>query len=226
MRSPHRLAGLRSFHLDTRARQADIGCMTANASRDVIIAGAGMAPAAPGATPAMAGEMQAANRNAINAKGFELEARRIARLMASNPHPIYTSLAEQLDRLRRQAMLRSDDSIEFLKQALEIARTAVIAERLDAEGRLDENAHLLDPHIGALTQIVEQYKPEDTPVIVTDVVRDIDAIARQVTYSGWNDSQPGDKAARREIRLVLQKYALPLTGPLFDNAYAYIRENY
>ena len=152
--------------------------------------------------------------------------RRIARLMASNPHPIYTSLAEQLDRLRRQAMLRSDDSIEFLKQALEIARTAVIAERLDAEGRLDENAHLLDPHIGALTQIVEQYKPEDTPVIVTDVVRDIDAIARQVTYSGWNDSQPGDKAARREIRLVLQKYALPLTGPLFDNAYAYIRENY
>jgi type I restriction enzyme R subunit len=152
--------------------------------------------------------------------------RRIARLMASNPHPIYTSLAEQLDRLRRQAMLRSDDSIEFLKQALEIARTAVIAERLDAEGRLDENAHLLDPHIGALTQIVEQYKPEDTPVIVTDVVRDIDAIARQVTYSGWNESQPGDKAARREIRLVLQKYALPLTGPLFDNAYAYIRENY
>lgn len=33
------------------------------------------------ATPAMVGEMEAANRNAINAKGFELEARRIARLM-------------------------------------------------------------------------------------------------------------------------------------------------
>ena len=33
-------------------------------------------------------------------------------------------------------------------------------------------------------------------------------------------------AARREIRLVLQKYQLPVTGPLFDNAYAYIRENY
>jgi uncharacterized protein (DUF1501 family) len=33
------------------------------------------------ALPAMVGEMEAANRNAINAKGFELEARRIARLM-------------------------------------------------------------------------------------------------------------------------------------------------
>lgn len=152
--------------------------------------------------------------------------RRIKRLMAEHPHPVYQSLAEQLDRLRRQAIVRAEDSIEFLKKALEVARKAVMAERLDAEGQLDESAYLLDPNIGALTQIVEQYKPENTPVIVTDVVRDIDTIARQVTYSGWNESQPGDKEARKQIRLVLQKYALPVTGPLFDNAYAYIRENY
>ena len=152
--------------------------------------------------------------------------RRIKRLLAEHPHPVYQSLAEQLDRLRRQAIVRAEDSIEFLKKALEVARKAVMAERLDAEGQLDESAHLLDPNIGALTQIVEQYKPDNTPVIVTDVVRDIDTIARQVTYSGWNESQPGDKEARKQIRLVLQKYALPVTGPLFDNTYAYIRENY
>jgi uncharacterized protein (DUF1501 family) len=45
------------------------------------LSGSGMAPPMPGASAAMSGEMQAANRNAINAKGFELEARRIARLM-------------------------------------------------------------------------------------------------------------------------------------------------
>lgn len=152
--------------------------------------------------------------------------RRLKRLMTDHPHPVYTSLAEQLERLRRQAIVRAEDSVEFLKKALEVARKAVMAERLDAEGVLDEAQHLLDPNIGALTQIVEQYKPDNTPVIVIDVVRDIDTIARQVTYSGWNDSQPGDKEARKQIRLVLQKYALPVTGPLFDNAYAYIRENY
>lgn len=152
--------------------------------------------------------------------------RRIARLIADHPHPIYQSLAEQIERLRRQAINRAEDSVEFLKKALQIAKTAVQAERLDADGRLDASLRLLDPNIGALTQIVEQYKPANTPVIVTDVVRDIDSIARQVTYSGWNDSQPGDKAARREIRLVLNKYGLPPTGPLFDNAYAYISENY
>jgi uncharacterized protein (DUF1501 family) len=45
------------------------------------LTGSRMAAPMPGASAAMAGEMQAANRNAINAKGFEVEARRIARLM-------------------------------------------------------------------------------------------------------------------------------------------------
>jgi type I restriction enzyme R subunit len=39
-------------------------------------------------------------------------------------------------------------------------------------------------------------------------------------------NQPDDKAARIQIRLLLKKYALPVTGLLFDNAYAYIREDY
>jgi type I restriction enzyme R subunit len=152
--------------------------------------------------------------------------RRIKRLLEKNDHPVYRSLAEQIERLRRLAITRASDSIEFLKKALEVARQAVIAERLEAEGQLDTALHLLDPNIGALTQIVEQYKPEHTPVIITDLVRDIDTIAKQVAFAGWNESQPGDREARKQIRLVLAKYALPATGPLFDNTYAYIRENY
>jgi hypothetical protein len=31
---------------------------------------------------------------------------------------------------------------------------------------------------------------------------------------------------QRELRKALKKYGLPLTGPLFDNAYSYVRENY
>jgi uncharacterized protein (DUF1501 family) len=51
------------------------------AVRDIAAAASAAAPAGAMAPNGMAGEMQAANRNAINAKGFELEARRIARLM-------------------------------------------------------------------------------------------------------------------------------------------------
>jgi type I restriction enzyme R subunit len=157
---------------------------------------------------------------------FTVIDRRISRLLADRPHPVYQSLADQLDRLRRQAIIRAEDSIEFLKKALEVAKNAVIAERMDAEGRLDDALLLLDPNIGALTQIVEQYKPENTPVVIDALVKDIDAIAKQVAYAGWNESQPGDREARKQIRLVLGKFKLPTSGPLFDNTYAYIRENY
>jgi type I restriction enzyme R subunit len=152
--------------------------------------------------------------------------RRIQRLLERNDHPVYRSLAEQIERLRRLAITRASDSIEFIKKALEVARQAVIAERLEADGQLDTALHLLDPNIGALTQIVEQYKPTNTPVVIDDLVRDIDTIAKQVAFAGWNESQPGDREARKQIRLILTKYALPATGPLFDNTYAYIRENY
>jgi type I restriction enzyme R subunit len=151
---------------------------------------------------------------------------RIQRRLAANPHPVYQSLAEQIERLRKQVIRRAEDSIDFLKQALEVARIAVQAERLEAEGRLDEAEPLLDRNIGALTQIVNAYKPKGTPVIVDDVVRDIDSIVKQSRYTGWNETQEGDRTVRRELRMTLKKYALPLTGPLFDNAYAYIRENY
>lgn len=157
---------------------------------------------------------------------FTVIDRRIARLLADHPHPVYQSLADQLDRLRRQAIIRAEDSIEFLKKALEVARSAVIAERMDSEGRLEEALHLLDPNIGALTQIVEQYKPPNTPIVIDALVSDIDSIAKQVAFAGWNESQPGDREARKQIRLVLSKYKLPPSGPLFDNTYAYIRENY
>lgn len=151
---------------------------------------------------------------------------RIQRRLAVNPHPVYKSFADQIERLRQQAIRKAEDSIDFLKQALEVARLAVQAERLDGDGRLDEAEALLDPHLGALTQVVDAYKPDNAPVIVDDVVRDIDTIVKQVRYTGWNETQEGDRTVRKELRQVLKKFGLPLTGPLFDNAYGYVRENY
>lgn len=58
-----------------QARVAESFDVRDEAARQVAVA----APAASASS--MVGEMEAANRNAINAKGFELEARRIARLM-------------------------------------------------------------------------------------------------------------------------------------------------
>jgi type I restriction enzyme R subunit len=151
---------------------------------------------------------------------------RIKRRFDATKATIYKSLAEKIDRLRALAIQRAEDNVELLKRALEAAKLAVQADRLDEEGRLDDAERLLDPNIGALTQIFEEYKPVGTAVIVEDVVRDIDAIVKEVRFSGWSETQDGDKTVRKEVRSVLRRYGLPLTGPLFDNAYGYVSENY
>jgi hypothetical protein len=49
---------------------------------------------------------------------------------------------------------------------------------------------------------------------------------RPVRGTGWQESQPGDREVRRQLRLVFRNNALPPAGELYDRAYAYIREHY
>ena len=115
-------------------------------------------------------------------------------------HPVWRTLSERLEELRKAHIAGAAESVEFLKQLLEVARQFVEAERAEADGSLDDFV-VLDPHIGALTQILEEYAPADTPVIVANVVDEIDAIVRPIRGTGWQESQPGDREVRRQLRL-------------------------
>jgi type I restriction enzyme R subunit len=154
-----------------------------------------------------------------------LEARLLAKLAGTEQHPVWRSLSERLEELRRAKIDSASASVEFLKRLLEVAKDLVTAERADEEGRLDEIA-VVDPDRGALTQILEEYAPPSTPVIVENVVEQIDAIVRPVRDTGWQTSQPGDREVRRQLRLALKNNGLPPQGDLFDRAYAYIAEHY
>lgn len=128
----------------------------------------------------------------------------------------------------RSVVRLTSASVEFLKRLLELAREVVVAERAGAAGQLDEYAEPLlpDPNLGALTQIFLEFKPDATPEILERIVSDIDTIVRSVRFSGWQTSQPGDREVRKQLRLILKKYGLPMTGPLFDRAYAYVSQHY
>jgi type I restriction enzyme R subunit len=117
------------------------------------------------------------------------------------------------------------DSVAFLKRLLDLARQLVEAERAEADGRLDQ-FQVLDPDKGALTQILEEYAPPGVPLIVSKVVEDIDTLVRPIRGTHWQESQPGDREVRRQLRLVLKTSGLPPSGDLYDRAYAYIREHY
>lgn len=155
-----------------------------------------------------------------------IEARIAQRLLVSVYKEVYLRLSEKLEALRAQALEKAEDSLEFLRKALEIAKLTVRAERMEDEGTLAGNEYLLDPNVGALTQIVEKYKPPGKAVVIADVARDIDTIVRQVAFAGWSEKDDGDRKVRQELRKVLKRYGLPASGEPFDSAYAYIRENY
>ncbi len=154
-----------------------------------------------------------------------LEERIRRRMEGPDPHKVWKTLAERLEMLRKGRVATAEASVEFLKELLELARKLLEAEAADDEGRLDE-VTVVDPRKGALTQIFDEYKPDDCPVVIETVVDQVDDIVQPVRGTGWQTSHPGDRRVRRELRQTLKRCGLPIKGDLFDHAYAYIRENY
>lgn len=140
--------------------------------------------------------------------------------------PVYRSLAERIEKLRQRVVEDVEDSLAFLEEALKIAQDVVAADRAATNRDDAELARLADPKRGVLTEIVEQNTPAGLHKIVPDIVDRIDSIVLQVAYTGWTESDAGDKQVRRELRGVLKDYGLPIKGPLFDHTYSYVRENY
>jgi type I restriction enzyme R subunit len=116
--------------------------------------------------------------------------------------------------------------LAFLEEALKIATDVVAADRSAEAGTLAELEPLLDPKTGALTQIVEENTPPGLHKIIPDIVFRVDSIVVEVAYTGWTDSDAGDKRVRRELRTALKEFGLPVLGQLFEQTYAYVRENY
>jgi len=154
-----------------------------------------------------------------------LEERIAARIAGTYGPKIWRSLSERLELLRLSRISSAEESVEFLRHLLELARDLLEAERADDEGRLDE-IKVVDPRKGALTQIFEEYKPQGVPLVIENVVGQVDSLVQPVRSTGWQTSHPGDRMVRQELRLILRNNGLPPSGELFDRAYAYIRENY
>jgi type I restriction enzyme R subunit len=151
---------------------------------------------------------------------------RLKRRLAETESAVYKSLAERIEKLRNKAIENVEDSLAFLEQALRIAQDVVAADRAAETGDEETLERLTDPKRGALTQIVEENTPRGLHKIVPDIVDRIDSIVAEVAYTGWTESDAGDKRVRRELRTALKEYGLPIKGDLFDKTYEYVRENY
>ena len=77
-----------------------------------------------------------------------------------------------------------------------------------------------------MTELFEEAKNGDTPIIVEKVVSDIDEIVRHVRFNGWQSTHAGEREVKKALRKTLFKYKLHEDQDLFDRAYEYIRTYY
>ena len=153
-------------------------------------------------------------------KAKEIEIKVAKRLRNHLHDPRFKALAERLEDLRlrhEQGLLLS---VEFLKELLDLARDVVETERAVPPIEEEERGKQ------ALTELFEEAKTEDTPIIVDRVVADIDEIVHVVRFDGWQATHAGERAVKMALRKTLFKYKLHQDQDLFDRAYGYIREYY
>ncbi len=129
-------------------------------------------------------------------------------------------MSDRLEALKERHERGLLNSIEFLKQLLELARDVVAAER-DIPVEEDE-----DRGKAALTELFKQVKNGKTPVVVERVVTDIDEIVRHVRFQGWQQTSAGERAVKQALRRTLLKYQLHQDDSLFEKAYGYVRQYY
>ena len=78
----------------------------------------------------------------------------------------------------------------------------------------------------ALTELFNDVKTAETPIMVERVVTDIDEIVRLVRFPGWQGTQAGEREVKKALRKALFKYKLHADEDLFEKAYTYIRQYY
>ncbi len=95
------------------------------------------------------------------------------------------------------------------------------ASREGVTARRDE-----DRGKAALTELFNEVKTAETPIMVERVVADIDEIVRLVRFPGWQGTQAGEREVKKALRKALFKYKLHADEELFEKAYSYIRQYY
>ena len=153
-------------------------------------------------------------------KAKELQIKIVDRLRKHMGNPLYSKLSERLEKLKEQHEAGQLHSIAFLKALLDLARDLVNAEK-EVPPAEDE-----DRGKTALTELFQQSRNADTPIMVERIVDDIDDIVRQIRFPDWQSTEGGKREVRKALRRTLAKYKLHTDTELFEKAYGYVKEYY
>jgi type I restriction enzyme R subunit len=153
-------------------------------------------------------------------KSKEIEIKVANRLRKHLHDPRFKELAERLEDLKNRHEQGLLLSIDFLKALLDLAKDTVALEQAAPPIEQEEQGK------EALTELFEEAKNGDTPIIVDRLVRNIDEIVREVRFENWQNTHAGEREVKKALRKTLFKYKLHQDTDLFDRAYGYIERYY
>lgn len=156
-------------------------------------------------------------------KIVEVEKMLKLRLGEHKGDPNFKKFAEKLDELRERMEQSLISSIDFLKQLLAMARD-LLEEEKNVEQPQDKRAQAR----AALTDLFQSIKSESTPVVVENVVNDIDNEVVNIVRQ-FNDafkSITAQREIKKKLRSILWiKYSIK-DNEVFEKAYQYIEMYY
>ncbi|MER7805843.1 HsdR family type I site-specific deoxyribonuclease [Streptomyces sp900116325] len=134
----------------------------------------------------------------------------------------YTALAERIKLLRDRIIQNAQDALEFLSEALRVARAIV-----DAEKHPDEAVVVLDDdHVGVLSRIIHDHAPSGLTVTERNLAEEIDQVVTRTLTRSWDNADARNRGARRATAAVFRRYALKPVGEPYDSTVAYIEAHY
>ncbi|MFD7737647.1 HsdR family type I site-specific deoxyribonuclease [Streptomyces sp. MJM8645] len=134
----------------------------------------------------------------------------------------YTALAERIKQLRDRIIQNSQDALEFLSEALRIARAIVNAEKHP------DNAVVVldDDHVGVLSRIIHDHAPTGLTVTERNLAEEIDQVVTRTLARSWDNADARNRGARRATAAVFRRYMLKPVGEPYDSTVAYIEAHY
>ncbi|MFF5934842.1 type I restriction endonuclease subunit R [Streptomyces sp. NPDC012508] len=134
----------------------------------------------------------------------------------------YTALAERIKQLRDRIIQNAQDALEFLSEALRIARAIVNAEKHPAEAVVV----LDDDHVGVLSRIILDHAPSGLTVTERNLAEEIDQVVTRTLAQAWDNADARNRGARRATAAVFRRYMLKPVGEPYDSTVAYIEAHY
>ncbi|MEU8909092.1 type I restriction endonuclease subunit R [Streptomyces mirabilis] len=134
----------------------------------------------------------------------------------------YTALAERIRLLRDRIIQNAQDALDFLSEALRVARAIV-----DAEKHPDEAVIVLDDdRIGVLSRIIHDHAPSGLTVTERNLAEEIDQVVTRTLARSWDNADARNRGVRRATAAVFRRYMLKPVGEPYDSTVAYIEAHY